>query len=63
MLGTRWGDHFVQVMSFGKTYALTGYRAGLLAASEEFIHQALKAQDTMAVCQPRVTQQAIKLRR
>ena len=55
-----WGDHFVHVMSFGKTYALTGYRAGLLAASEPFIQQALKAQDTMAVCQPRITQLAIK---
>ena len=55
-----WGDHFVQIASFGKTYALTGYRAGLLAASEEFIHHALKAQDTMAVCQPRITQQAVK---
>ena len=29
-----WGDHFIQIMSFGKTYALTGYRAGMLAASE-----------------------------
>jgi len=55
-----WGDHFVQLMSFGKTYALTGYRAGLLAASEEFIQHALKAQDTMAVCQPRITQLAVK---
>ena len=55
-----WGDHFVHIMSFGKTFALTGYRAGLLAASEEFIHHALKAQDTMAVCQPRVTQLAIQ---
>ncbi|MCM2356927.1 MAG: aminotransferase [Geobacteraceae bacterium] len=58
--GPSWGDHFVQIMSFGKTYALTGYRAGLLAASERFIHHALKAQDTMAVCQPRLTQLAIK---
>jgi aspartate/methionine/tyrosine aminotransferase len=56
----RWGEHFVHIMSFGKTYALTGYRAGCLAASEEFIHHALKAQDTMAVCQPRITQQAVK---
>ncbi|MBK5274289.1 MAG: aminotransferase [Desulfuromonadales bacterium] len=56
---TGWGDHLVQVASFGKTFALTGYRAGLLAASPEFIHQALKAQDTMAVCQPRITQQAV----
>ena len=55
-----WGDHFIQIMSFGKTYALTGYRAGLLAASEKFIHHALKAQDTMVVCQPRVTQLAVK---
>lgn len=55
-----WGDHFVQITSFGKTYALTGYRAGMLVASEKFIHHALKAQDTMAVCQPRITQHAVK---
>ena len=55
-----WGDNFVHIASFGKTYALTGYRAGLLAASEDFIHHALKAQDTMAVCQPRITQHAVK---
>jgi len=55
-----WGDHFVHIASFGKTFALTGYRAGMLAASEEFIRHALKAQDTMAVCQPRVTQHAVK---
>ena len=55
-----WGDHFVQIASFGKTYALTGYRAGMLVASGQFIHHALKAQDTMAVCQPRITQQAVK---
>ena len=55
-----WSDHFVQIMSFGKTYALTGYRAGALIASELFIHHALKAQDTMAVCQSRITQQAVR---
>lgn len=55
-----WGDHFIHIASFGKTFALTGYRAGLLAASKAFIHQALKAQDTMAVCQPRITQLAVK---
>ncbi len=55
-----WGENFVHIASFGKTYALTGYRAGLLAASERFIHHALKAQDTMAVCQPRITQHAVK---
>ncbi len=55
-----WGGHFIQIASFGKTYALTGYRAGLLVASEPFIHNALKAQDTMVVCQPRITQHAVK---
>jgi len=55
-----WSDHLVQITSFGKTYALTGYRAGMLAASGEFIAQALKIQDTMAVCQPRITQHAIR---
>ncbi len=55
-----WGDNFIQIISFGKTYSLTGYRAGALVGSEEFIHQALKAQDSMAVCQPRITQQAVR---
>jgi hypothetical protein len=55
-----WGDHLIQIASFGKTFALTGYRAGLLAAAPGFIHQALKAQDTMAVCQPRITQHAVR---
>jgi aspartate/methionine/tyrosine aminotransferase len=55
-----WGNHLVQIASFGKTYALTGYRAGMLAAAPEFIHHALKAQDTMAVCQPRITQHAVR---
>jgi aspartate/methionine/tyrosine aminotransferase len=55
-----WGDHLLQIASFGKTFALTGYRAGLLAAAPQFIHQALKAQDSMAVCQPRITQHAVR---
>ncbi|MBT0665524.1 aminotransferase [Geobacter pelophilus] len=55
-----WPDNFIQIMSFGKTYALTGFRAGMLAASAEFIRQVLKAQDTMTVCQPRISQLAVK---
>lgn len=54
-----WGDHFIHIMSFGKTYSLTGFRAGALVASKELIHHALKAQDTMVVCQPRVTQMGL----
>jgi aspartate/methionine/tyrosine aminotransferase len=55
-----WSDHFVHIASFGKTFALTGYRAGMLVASRDFIAHALKAQDTMAVCQPRITQHAVR---
>lgn len=55
-----WHGTLVQVMSFGKSYALTGYRCGLLAAAPEFVRQALKIQDTMTVCQPRITQLALR---
>ena len=55
-----WGRHFVHLGSFGKTFALTGYRAGVLAAGKEFIYQALKVQDSMAVCQPHITQRALQ---
>ncbi|MHB8709715.1 MAG: aminotransferase [Desulfuromonadales bacterium] len=55
-----WQRHFIHIASFGKTFALTGYRAGALVAGAGVIHQALKIQDTMVVCQPRITQQAIR---
>jgi len=54
-----WGDTLVHIASFGKTFALTGFRAGALVAAKEFIHHALKIQDSMVVCQPRITQHAI----
>ena len=56
----KWEDHFIHIMSFGKTYALTGFRTGMLVASRDFIRQGLKAQDTMTVCQPRIAQLAVK---
>jgi aspartate/methionine/tyrosine aminotransferase len=55
-----WADHFIHLASFGKTFALTGFRAGALVASEAFLRHALKAQDSMVVCQPRLTQLAIQ---
>jgi aspartate/methionine/tyrosine aminotransferase len=55
-----WPEHLVHIASFGKTFALTGFRAGALIASERFLHQALKVQDSMAVCQPRITQEAVR---
>lgn len=54
-----WDDTLIHVMSFGKSYALTGYRAGAVAGSPRFIEQAMKIQDSMVVCQPRITQEAL----
>lgn len=55
-----WPENFIQVASFGKTFALTGLRCGALIGSEELIRQALKIQDSMAVCQPRPAQLALQ---
>jgi len=54
-----WQRHFIHLASFGKTFALTGYRAGALVASRDVMHQVLKLQDSMAVCQPHITQLAL----
>lgn len=54
-----WDDTLIHVMSFGKSYALTGYRAGAVAGSPRFIDEAMKIQDSMVVCQPRITQEAL----
>nr|WP_320050409.1 aminotransferase [uncultured Desulfuromonas sp.] len=54
-----WPKNLIHFASFGKTFALTGYRAGCLVADETLIRQALKVQDSMVVCQPRITQYAV----
>jgi len=54
-----WGEHFIHIASFGKTFALTGLRSGALIAAAEFIENALKLQDSMIVCSPRPAQQAL----
>ncbi|SHI48062.1 hypothetical protein SAMN02745165_00179 [Malonomonas rubra DSM 5091] len=55
-----WGENFIHIASFGKTFALTGLRCGALVASKKLIEQALKIQDSMAVCQPRPAQLALE---
>ena len=55
-----WSNTFIQIASFGKTFSLTGFRAGALIAGKQVIRQALKVQDSMAVCQPRLTQLAVQ---
>jgi len=55
-----WSDTFIHIASFGKTFAITGLRCGVLIAASEFIQQALKVQDSMVVCQPRPAQLALE---
>lgn len=54
-----WPENFIHFASFGKTFALTGLRCGVLIAARELIDQALKIQDSMVVCQPRPAQLAL----
>jgi aspartate/methionine/tyrosine aminotransferase len=55
-----WQNSFIQIASFGKTFALTGLRCGALIANDEFIQQTLKIQDSMVVCQSRPAQLALE---
>ncbi|HEV7370240.1 aminotransferase [Arenibaculum sp.] len=53
-----WGGTLIQLYSFSKVFALTGYRVGSLIASERMVAQVEKALDTMAICAPRIGQDA-----
>ena len=57
-IGTYLGRGLTLVGSFSKTYSLTGYRVGYLAAGREEIEQALKIQDTALICAPHISQLA-----
>ncbi len=54
-----WGEHFIHMASFGKTFDLTGLRCGALREDNRLIEQALKVQDSMVVCQSRPAQLAL----
>ncbi len=53
-----WRDNLVHLYSFSKVYALTGYRVGALATGPELIAEIAKAMDTVAICAPRIGQEA-----
>jgi len=54
-----WRAGVLVVGSFSKSYAMTGWRVGYLIAPEDFIREALKIQDTMLICAPVISQQAV----
>jgi aspartate/methionine/tyrosine aminotransferase len=54
----RWGDSFIQLYSFSKVFALTGYRVGSVTAGPEFLSELEKILDCVAICAPTISQGA-----
>lgn len=53
-----WQDTFVQLYSFSKVFALTGYRVGSIIAGPRILREAEKILDCMAICAPHISQRA-----
>jgi aspartate/methionine/tyrosine aminotransferase len=53
-----WGDCFIQLYSFSKVFALTGYRVGSVTASPTFLAELEKILDCVAICAPTISQGA-----
>lgn len=49
-------DRLITITSFSKTYGIPGWRLGYYYAPSEFVDQAMKVQDTTAICAPAVSQ-------
>lgn len=53
-----WGDCLIQLYSFSKVFALTGYRVGSVTASPQFLAELEKILDCVAICAPTISQGA-----
>jgi aspartate/methionine/tyrosine aminotransferase len=53
-----WRDTVIQLYSFSKVYCLTGYRVGSVVAGARFIAELAKVMDCVAICAPRIGQEA-----
>ena len=53
-----WQDTFIQLYSFSKVFALTGYRVGSLIAGGRVLREVEKILDCMAICAPHISQRA-----
>ncbi len=53
-----WPRTLVQLYSFSKVFSLTGYRVGSIVAGESLVREIAKAMDCVAICAPRVGQEA-----
>jgi aspartate/methionine/tyrosine aminotransferase len=53
-----WADYAVSLHSFSKDLAIPGYRVGAVVASEALNREIMKLLDCVAICAPRVGQEA-----
>ena len=54
----QWEETFIQIYSFSKVFSLTGYRVGSIIAGDKTIKSITKIMDTLAICAPRISQDA-----
>ena len=57
-LSPYWEETFIQLYSFSKVFSLTGYRVGSIIGGQNIINSATKVMDTLAICAPRIAQDA-----
>ncbi|MGE0715854.1 MAG: aminotransferase [Alphaproteobacteria bacterium] len=55
---TEWPETLVQLYSFSKAFAMAGHRVGAVTASPALIAELAKAMDCVAICAPRLGQEA-----
>ncbi len=53
-----WDEVLVQLYSFSKVYCITGYRVGSIIAGRRLTDEIAKVMDTVAICAPRIGQEA-----
>lgn len=51
-----WQGTFVQLYSFSKVFAMTGYRVGSIIAGKKILDETEKILDCMAICAPQISQ-------
>ena len=56
--GGGWQDTFVQLYSFSKIFAITGYRVGSIIAGPRIVGEIEKILDCTAICAPHIAQRA-----
>lgn len=58
MVDDGWDDTVISLHSFSKDLAIPGYRVGAIVAGQGFLEQAAKLLDCVAICAPRISQEA-----